>query len=673
MTSPGRRVVNCIVASALRMVVTAIWIVVFVIEKLFHGIAGYFTASPPTFHGFDQRHYQPDGEKAARKFLMEHPLNIFNVLSFGKFISDNGKCVGYRPAAKAPYIYLTYSELIERAQNFGAGLLQLGGQPNNDYLVGIFAPTCVEWTVAEYGCMAYGMVVAPLYDALGGEACFLVTDFCKLEIMICGGDAQVDALMHDGKFPPSLRTVITIHEYLSEHRKAKLEDFGVQLLSVVEVEELGRLNPRPLCLSKPDSLATLSFTSGTTGIPKGVTITHRQMLTGVMALAQGFLPLQFGPDDTLLGLFPLAHILEREMEKLIHLHGGKVGYISGDVLTNWFADAKDVAPTVFLLVPRLNSHLCTEIQSDLNKSLYRRTLANLGVAVKKVEMEHGIFRKDSIWDRLVFRKYQNMLGGKIRVGVTGAAATDGEILNYARAVLGCYIFEIYGQSETAGIAFSTPYGEMSAGHVGLPLPGVEARLEDVPELEYFARDGRGEVCMRVTFGSNGYYKMPEKTAELIDRDGWIHTGDVGEWQPNGYMKIIDRKKHIFKLNQGEYLAPERLESTFARSNFIQNIFIDGNSKYEFCIALIYPNYKELGAHTADPKSPESEVLVKALIKEELVRIGQETGMQPWEVPERIVMLPEPFSLANGCLTPSQKKRRDGIRLKFRDEIINAYR
>ncbi|XP_055355739.1 long-chain-fatty-acid--CoA ligase 5-like isoform X2 [Paramacrobiotus metropolitanus] len=650
---------------------TAAWIITSALEKVLFGVGEHI-------YGKRRKNLsdcEDDGiihrrrtvTNSDQKLRMVFPDTVFDVLYFGKQMSDNGPCVGYRPSKDAAYVYLSYEELLQRARDFGAGLLALGGRTENDCLVGLFAKTCLEWTVAEYGCLAYGMITAPLYESLGSDSCFQVVEFYEIEIMFCGGDTQVRALMGKGQFPTNLRTIITI-EPLPDNRVIEIESLGVKVLTMAAVEELGRLNPRPIQPSKPDELATLILTSGTTGMAKGVMITHREMILCMKSLLSTLVPHRFTPDDAALGFLPLPHVFERMIEKIILIHGGRVGYISGD-MTTLFKDARDVKPTFFPFVPRLMTRFYDQIQTDLSRSPWRFFLAKVALAFKKLEMQRGVFRNDSIWDRLIFKRFQNMLGGKVRAGVTGSAATDGEILNFARAVFGCYIFEVYGQSECCGPITCTPYGVVSTDHVGVPFFGVEVKLVDVPEMGYFAADGKGEVCARSDFTMDGYFKMPEKTAEAIDKDRWLHTGDIGMWLPNGNLKIFDRKKHIFKLSQGEYLAPERLESIFARSNLLINVFVDGDSKYPYCVGLIYPNYDALGG----PKDKIPVDVVNKTIMEELQRVGKEAKLKSYEIPRKICILDEPFTEENGCVTGSQKTRREGVRTRYRDKIAALYK
>ncbi|KAG8537228.1 hypothetical protein GDO81_024878, partial [Engystomops pustulosus] len=169
------------------------------------------------------------------------------------------------------------------------------------------------------------------------------------------------------------------------------------------------------------------------------------------------------------------------------------------------------------------------------------------------------------------------MGGRVRVMVTGAAPISENVLSFLRAALGSQIFEAYGQTECgAGCSFSTP-GDWTAGHVGAPLPCNLLKLVDVTDMNYFSSNGEGEVCIKGSNVFKGYLKDPEKTAEAIDEEGWLHTGDIGKWLPNGTLKIIDRKKNIFKLAQGEYIAPEKIENVYGRSAPVAQVFVHGDS------------------------------------------------------------------------------------------------
>jgi len=202
---------------------------------------------------------------------------------------------------------------------------------------------------------------------------------------------------------------------------------------------------------------------------------------------------------------------------------------------------------------------------------------------------------------------------------------------------------------------------------------------DVPEMGYYAKNHCGEICSRSPFTMNGYYRMPDKTKETLDEEGWLHTGDIGMWTEEGKLKIFDRKKHIFKLSQGEYLAPERLEGVFGRSSLITNVFVDGDSKYPFPVALVYPNYEAFNVSPSqttqvkyDGRETSHKTYIREKIMEEFTRLAKDSKLKSYEIPKVVAILEEPFSVANNCLTPSQKTKRDVIRVLHRECLRKMY-
>ncbi|XP_008934944.1 PREDICTED: long-chain-fatty-acid--CoA ligase 1-like, partial [Merops nubicus] len=239
-------------------------------------------------------------------------------------------------------------------------------------------------------------------------------------------------------------------------------------------------------------------------------------------------------------------------------------------------------------------------------------------------------------------------------------------------------YEGYGQTEcTAGCSLSLP-GDWTAGHVGAPMPCSIIKLVDVQEMNYLAARGEGEVCVKGPNVFRGYLKDPEKTAEALDKDGWLHTGDIGKWLPNGTLKIIDRKKHIFKLAQGEYIAPEKIENVYLRCEALAQVFVHGESLQAFLVAIVVPDPETLrswakkkgfeGSYEELCKNKD----VKKHILEDMVRIGKESGLKSFEQVKDIFLHTEMFSIENGLLTPTLKAKRPELRKCFQSQIDELY-
>ncbi|XP_014870225.1 long-chain-fatty-acid--CoA ligase 5-like [Poecilia latipinna] len=325
----------------------------------------------------------------------------------------------------------------------------------------------------------------------------------------------------------------------------------------------------------------------------------------------------------------------------------------------------------------LQKPVYNQVQSGAT-SPFQKWLLNFAAERKYAEVKDGIVRKNSIWDKLIFHKVQESLGGRVRMMVTGAAPISPSVLNFLRAALGCQIFEGYGQTECAAACTFTLPGDATAGHVGVPLPCNFVKLVDVEEMNYFASNGEGEVCIKGTNVFKGYLKDPEKTAEALDKDGWLHTGDIGKWLPSGVLKIIDRKKNIFKLAQGEYIAPEKIENVYVRCGPVAQVFVHGDSLQSSLVAIVVPDAdvlpgfaKSLGIQGSIEELCKSTEVKKAIITD-MTKLGREAGLKSFEQVKDVHLHPELFTIENGLLTPTLKAKRAELKELFQPQIDKLY-
>ncbi|NXD77933.1 ACSL5 ligase, partial [Halcyon senegalensis] len=610
-------------------------------------------------------------------YYFEDGKTLYEVFQRGLNVSGNGSCLGYRKPNQ-PYQWLTYKQVLDRAQYLGSGLLQKGCKPSSNQFIGIFAQNRPEWIISEYACYTYSMVAVPLYDTLGPEAIVYIVNQADINIVICDKPEKAQILLKNceqGK-TPCLKIIILMDLFDKEleDRGAKV---GVEILALQEVEELGRNNIREPVPPKPEDLCIVCFTSGTTGNPKGAMLTHEN----VVANAAAFLrctenTVELTSSDITMSYLPLAHMFERVVQTVVYSCGAKVAFFQGDIklLTD---DMKTLKPTLFPVVPRLLNRIYDKIQSGA-KGPVKRCLLNFAVFMKTAEIKQGIIRNDSIWDQLIFKKVQETMGGRVRIMVTGAAPISPSVLTFLRAALGCQIFEAYGQTEcSAGCTFSMP-GDWTTGHVGAPLACNIIKLDDVEEMNYFSSNNEGEVCIKGPNVFKGYLKEPEKTAEAIDKDGWLHTGDIGKWLPNGTLKIIDRKKNIFKLAQGEYIAPEKIENVYIRSAPVAQVFVHGESLRSFLVGIVVPDPETLPGFAAKVgvKGSYEEVCknpaVAKAILEDMVRLGKEAGLKTFEQVKDLYIHTEMFSVENGLLTPTLKAKRAELAKFFQKQIEALY-
>ncbi|XP_048758010.2 long-chain-fatty-acid--CoA ligase 1-like isoform X2 [Ostrea edulis] len=572
---------------------------------------------------------------------------------------------------------MTYKEVFAKSRAFGSALLTRGLKPNDTSFIGIYSINRPEWVFTEQACSMFSMVSVPLYDSLGPDACKYIIKQGEISYVVCDTTQKTENLLAKADQCPSLKCIIMM-ESPSDELKSKAAKHKIELIQFNDFLEVGEKNlqePKP---PKESDMATICYTSGTTGDPKGVMLTHANLITNMSSVTcMALKAVSVEQSDVHISYLPLAHMFERGMEIICFMHGVRIGFFRGDVklLTD---DMQALKPTIFITVPRLLNRIYDKILNSVQSSALKSKLLEWALEAKSREVERGIVRKNSIWDKLVFGKVQNLLGGRVKIVITGSAPLEAKVFRFIRASFGCVVMEGYGQTEaTAGITFSIA-GDPSTGHVGCPLPCAKVKLVDVPEMDYYAEDGKGEICSYGPSTFIGYFKNEAKTKETIDDDGWLHTGDIGEWQPRGTLKIIDRKKNIFKLSQGEYIATEKIENCYSRSRFVAQAFVDGNSLKNNVVGIIVPDPEVMpGWAKTEGISPDMEELcknkkVKDMIFKDIIGVGKEAGLKKFEQVANIYLFPELFSLENGLLTPTFKNKRPFLRKKFQSLIDEMY-
>ncbi|KRX18083.1 Long-chain-fatty-acid--CoA ligase 5 [Trichinella nelsoni] len=616
------------------------------------------------------------------EYLSDDCRTLYDVLRQGAKASNNGPCLGYRkkmPDNSRPYVWMNFNDVIRRCNNLAQGLLSLGLKPGGESFVGLYSINRPEWTIAEHACYAYSMVVVPLYDTLGKEAVSYIIEQTEMKVIICDTAKRAQSLIEIAPKHPQLRHVIIMDSFddqLAEKAKAN----GIEFIryNAVELEGATVVNPLPHVIPRPNDLATICYTSGTTGLPKGVMLSHGNII------ANSTVQIMFKNEpvcssDILISFLPLAHMFERLMELCVLMLGGCVGYYSGDIrqITD---DMKALKPTLFPIVPRLLNRIYDKVTTEVNKNMFKKIIFELAMNSKMRDLEKSILRRNTLLDRLVFKKVREEIGGNVRIIVSGSAPASPAVLTFARAAFSCTVLEGYGQTECVAAACLTLEGDHVAGHVGPPSPSCIIKLVDVPDMNYFAKNNQGEVCIKGPNVFHGYYKDPERTREALDEDGWLHTGDIGEWTSRGTLKLIDRKKNIFKLAQGEYIAPEKVENVYLKSKFVSQIFVHGDSLKSCLVGIVVPNIPLLEKHVSEtlnlrqkPEELLKNAVVKRIILDDMLNEGKLANLCSFEQVKDIYLHGDAFSVENNLLTPTYKARRTEICKQFQERIAEMYK
>lgn len=572
------------------------------------------------------------------------------------------------------YKWMTYKEADTARSAIGSALVC--HQIPKGSCVGLYFINRPEWLIVDHACSAYSFISVPLYDTLGPEAVKYIANHAAIEAIFCVPETLNHLLSFVSEIP-SLHLIVVVGAV--DGRIPSLPpSSGVEIISYSTLLSQGLSNLQPFCPPKPETVATICYTSGTTGTPKGAVLTHGNLIANVAGMSIG---INLYSSDIYISYLPLAHIFERATQVLLVYFGGASGFYQGDNL-KLVDDMAVLRPTVFCSVPRLYNKLYASIMNVVKTSgSLREKIFNAAYNAKKQAIFNGK-NPSPFWDRLVFNKIKSRLGGRVRYMVSGASPLSPDVMDFLRVCFGCQVIEGYGMTETSCTISNMDQSDILSGHVGSPNPACEIKLVDVPEMNYTYEDQpypRGEICVRGPIVFQGYYKDEVQTQEMIDKDGWLHTGDIGVWLPGGRLKIIDRKKNIFKLAQGEYVAPEKIENVYAKSKYVAQCFIHGDSLNSSLVAIVCVDpdmFKAWaineGIKNKDVKQLCTDPRAKAAILKDMDTVGKEAQLRGFEFAKAITLVLEPFTLENNLLTPTYKIKRPQARTYFAKEIADMY-
>jgi long-chain acyl-CoA synthetase len=603
----------------------------------------------------------------------------------GKFAES--PCIGKRVKKEdgsMPFEYITYGETLKQILIVGAGLSNLGLKPKEG--VGIYSANRMEWMLAQMGGFSQNLVCVPLYDTLGESAVKYEINHAELRCVVAE-KSKLASVLAVAKECPTLKFVVQIEPLDDDESSQAFKAKGVTLLDFASLTKSGSEAPKPPSPPAPDDLSYIMYTSGTTGDPKGVMLSHR----AVSIAASYKAGLELFPTDRYLSWLPLAHIFETMVEVAMFASGGRVGYFQGNIKL-LMDDIQALKPTIFAGVPRIFSRVYDKANAGIEaaspklQAILKWAMAN--------EMKAKAQGSSTTLGKLLFKKFRAALGGEVRIIISGAAPLPSHVQEFLTATMGCPVLQGYGMTENCASLTLSYTADWKAGHVGPPVPVAEMKLVDVEEMGYSSSNSppTGEIQVRGTCMTSGYYKNEKATKEMIGADGWQATGDIGRWNPDGTLSIIDRKKNIFKLAQGEYVAAEKIEGVLAKSKYIGQCFVYGNSFFVTLVAVIVPDMEALvawgiekgfvppgtGVFDADKVALAARPEAKALIMEEIKKEAANGKLKGFEIPKDVHLEGEVdavlqgFTVAKDTMTPTFKLRRPQLLKAYKAQVDAMY-
>jgi long-chain acyl-CoA synthetase len=549
------------------------------------------------------------------------------------------------------------NEVIEIVNNVSLGLMKLGVK--KDDKVAIISPNRPEWNFVELGIQQLGAVSVPMYPTITIEDYKYIFNDAEVKFIFVSGEELLAKVNEATKTLEGINGIYTFDVVEGAKHWSEVTDLA-------KGEDNAQLEPFKAAV-EPDDLLTLIYTSGTTGQPKGVMLTHDNIVSNIDGIVTAeSLPLR--SDEKALSFLPLCHIYERT-DIYVYMYYGVSVYYAESMET--IADnLREIKPHVFATVPRLLEKVYDKIVakgyelSGIKKQLFFWAL-NLGLKYDPMKsMGWWYDTQLKIARKLIFSKWQEALGGNIKLIASGSAALQPRLSRIFWAA-GIPIVEGYGLTETSPVISSSLLHDFRVGCVGTVLPNIELKI---------AEDG--EICVKGPSIMIGYYKKPEATTEAIDSDGWFHTGDIGELSEGRYLKITDRKKEIFKTSGGKYVAPQLVENKLKESVLIEQAIVVGEGQ-KFPSALLIPDFnalKEWCSRNSIEYSDDAQIVenqkVKDKINEEVKSLMMDIAQ--YERVKKVILLPKLFTIDSGELTPTLKLKRKVIHGKYKELIEGMY-
>jgi len=578
-----------------------------------------------------------------------------------------------QPGAEG-WIPMSLDQFRERAEETALGLHALGLDRGDK--VALLMGSDVHYCVVDMGCLIGGFIDVPLYLSSAPDQMQYVVEHAEAKALVVSNPrrlAQAAALLPDLS---RIETVVLCDPAEGDEEIPGLPD-RVELKTLDAVRKLGRtaVDDQAAAIEElrgqidADDLATVVYTSGTTGRPKGVMLSHENISSNAITSVGGLDDFETGPEgEVVLSFLPLTHMFARMLQYAYMYQGVSIYFVHPDDLVDALPT---VRPTVFASVPRMLEKVYGGIKKKtMAMEGVQKSIGTWGLQVAQeydvTEPGSLLYRaKHAVADRLVFRRWREALGGRVKYVVVGGAALQSDLADVLAAA-DITTLQGYGLTETSPVVTYTRPWRNKPGTVGEPLPGVEVGIAD-----------DGEILTRGPHVMQGYYKAPEKTDAVTGEDGWFHTGDIGAFDDEGFLKVTGRKKALFKLSTGKYVMPQPIENRMSSSPLVDNAVVVGSGR-RFCTALVFPTLDQVQAQADAFGLDAGQDIGDLLAEPEIVRAFQSVvteanaGMDRWSTVKRFALIPDELTIDSHVVTPTLKIRRPQVQEAYADEIDGLY-
>ena len=646
-------------------------------------------------------------QKESVEYFQNKSLVSYNIEQMKKY--KDRPCLGRRlkvgvnekgePIYEKKYTYFSSIEVYHMCLNFSKNLhekrkelIHRDSYNNIDFdLIGIFAKNCTEWVVADLGCQMDTITTATLYATLGPNAFKFICEQTQIKTVLVSPDLVKMLCEFKKKFTLNNLNNAILFDLTtncdSEKVLQELEKAGFTAYSFTKdfLKENNNIKETDLKISQPDTIMTVCYTSGTTGNPKGVMLSQRNLIAVLETVIDGG-SIPVDEYAAHISFLPLAHIFERMVISGFMGIGAKVGFISGSVRTTLMEDIKYFGPTLLFTVPKVLLTIRNKVIEGFDKlSGWKKKLAYTAYHTKLDNYKKYGIVTHAIYDMLVFKKIREMFGNRIKVVLCASAPLRKELADDFKVFLSVPVVEGLGMTELSGSPFCTNYNDYTNFTAGGVNWGARMLLKSVPDLGYTINDviegincPAGEMCLKGPVVFHGYYKNDEENKKCFDEEGYFHTGDVGRLYPNygNGLKIVDRVKEIFKLSQGEYIIPAKLESVYTKSIYVQQLMIYGNPTKNNIIAIVIPDKKKcaeaLNISIDDLVKDTENKKLHELIINDFNKLAVDAEFNGLEKVKYILVDFDEFTNNNNCLTPTMKIIRKNVEIKFKERIDKLY-